>query len=69
MLFRQRLRRRHQRALAPVLDRTQQRVERDDGLARADVALQQPLHGNRAGEIDVDLAHRLLLVHRQREGQ
>ena len=69
VLLGQRLGRRHQRGLHPLLDRAQQRVERDDGLARADVALQQPLHGNRAGEVDVDLAHRLLLVRRQREGQ
>ena len=37
-------RRRHERSLAPVLDRAQERVERDDRLARADVALQEPLH-------------------------
>ena len=44
VLLRERLGRRHQRALAAGLDRPQERVERDDRLARADVALQQPLH-------------------------
>ena len=44
VLLGERLGRRHQRALASVLDRAQQRVQRDDGLAGADVALQQPLH-------------------------
>ncbi len=67
VLFGERLCRRHQRALASVLDRAQQCVERDDRLAGADVALQQPLHRNRALEIGVDLAHRLLLVRRERE--
>ena len=40
----------------PCLDRAQERVERDDGLARADVALEQPLHRHRAREVGVDLA-------------
>ena len=44
VLFGEGLGRRHQRSLPAVLDRTQECVERDDGLARADVALQQPLH-------------------------
>ena len=35
---------RHQRALVAVLDGAQQRVQRDHGLARADLAHQQPLH-------------------------
>ena len=45
MLLGERLRRRHQRALATGLDRTHQRVGRDDRLARADVAEQQPRIG------------------------
>ena len=69
VLLGERLGRRHQRALAAVLDRAQQRVERDDRLARADVALQQPLHRHRALEVGVDLARRLLLVRRERERQ
>ena len=59
----------HERALAPALDRAQERVERDDRLARADVALQQPLHRDGAREVAVDLADRLLLVRRERERQ
>ena len=55
-------RRCHQRALAACLDRTQERVERDDGLARADVALQQALHRRRSRKVAVDLGDRLLLV-------
>ena len=69
VLLGERLGRRHQRALPPVLDGAQERVERDDRLAGADVALQQPLHRRRALEIDVDLAHDLLLVRRERERQ
>ncbi len=61
MLLGKRLGRRHQRALAPVLDGAQQRVERDDRLPGADVALQQPLHRHGTGEIRVELADRLLL--------
>ena len=69
VLLGERLGRRHQRALAAVLDRAQDRVERDDRLAGADVALQEPLHRHRALEVGVDLAHGLLLVRRQRERQ
>ena len=67
VLLGERLRRRHQRALAAVLDRAQERVERDDRLARADVALQQALHRHRPREVGVHLADRLLLVGGQRE--
>ena len=62
VLLGERLGRRHQRALPPGLDRAQERVERDDRLARADVALEQPLHRRRPGEVGVDLGDRLLLV-------
>ena len=44
VLVGQRLGRRHQRGLAAVLDGAQHRVQRDDGLAGADLAHQQPLH-------------------------
>ena len=44
VLLGERLGRRHQRGLVAVLDRAQHRVERDDGLAGADLAHQQPLH-------------------------
>ncbi len=67
VLLGERLGRRHERALPAVLDRAEERVERDDGLARADVALQKPLHRRRAREVAVDLADRLLLVRRERE--
>ena len=53
----------------PALDRAQQRVERDDGLARADVALEEPLHRTRLRQVGVDLRDRLLLVLRQLERQ
>ena len=53
----------------PLLDRAQQRVERDHRLARADVALEQPLHRHRAGEVAVDLGDRPLLVRGQLERQ
>ena len=55
VLLGERLGRRHQRALPVALDRAQQRVQRDDGLARADVSLQEALHRDRALEIGVDL--------------
>ena len=67
VLLGQRLGRRHQRAREAGLDRAQQRVERDDGLAGADVALEQPLHRRLAGQVAVDLGDRLLLVGRQLE--
>ena len=69
VLLRERLRRRHQRPLAAVLDRAEEGVERDDGLPRADVALQQPLHRHGAREIAVDLADDRLLLGRECEGQ
>src|SRR5579862_7448294 len=59
--------RRHERALPAVLHRAEKRVERDDGLPRADVPLEKPLHRCGAREVAVDLADRLLLVRRQRE--
>src|SRR5829696_4455926 len=67
VLLGERLRRRHERALPPRLDRAQKRVERDDGLPGADVALQQALHRHRAREVGVELADRGLLVFRQPE--
>jgi hypothetical protein len=69
VLLGERLGRRHQRALPAGLDRTQQRVERHDRLPGADVALEQPRHGRRAGEVGVDLRDRPLLVLRQLERQ
>ena len=63
------LRRRHQGALPAGFDSAQERVERDDRLPGADVALQQPRHRRRAGKVGVDLGDRLLLMLRQLEGK
>ena len=60
---------RHQRPLASRLDRAQQRVERDDRLPGADVALEEALHRGRPAEVAVDLADRPLLVRGERERQ
>ena len=49
VLFGEHLGRRHHRALPVGLDGPKERRERNDGLARADVALQQTLHRRRAG--------------------
>ena len=54
----QRLGRRHQRALAAVLDGAQQGVHGHGRLARADVALQQALHRDAAGDVAVDVGDR-----------
>ena len=62
VLLGERLGRRHQRGLGAVLDRAQHRVQRDDGLARADLAHQQPLHRAVAREVGVDRLHRRALV-------
>ena len=58
---------RHQRPLVAALDGDQQRAHRHDGLARPDVALQQPVHRVRAGQIGVDLGDGPLLGPGQRE--
>ena len=44
------------------LDRTQQGVKRDDGLAGSDLALKEPLHRHAALEVGVELGDRALLV-------
>jgi hypothetical protein len=67
VLLGKRLRRRHQRALPLVLDRAQQRVQRDDRLPRSDIALQKPLHRRRLRKVEVDLGDGALLVLRERE--
>ncbi len=59
----------HQRGLVLVRDRYQQGVDGDRGLAGADVGLEQPLHGARAGQVEADFADRLILVGRQLERQ
>src|SRR5262249_25905531 len=67
VLFGERLGRGHERALATGLDGAEQRVERDHGLAGADVALEQALHRERAREVVLEIDDRLLLVRRERE--
>ena len=69
VLLGEHLGRRHQRALPSRLDGPQQRRERDDGLAGADVALEQPLHRRRPRQVAVDLGNRLLLRVGERERQ
>ena len=69
MLLGQRLGRRHEGGLAPRLDGAQQRVERDDRLARSDVALQQATHRLVAPQVGVDLGDGRLLVLGERKGQ
>ena len=69
VLLGERLRGRHERPAEAGLDRAQQRVERDDRLPRADVALQEPLHRHRAREVGVELGDGLLLGRGQRERQ
>ena len=58
VLLGQNLRRRHERHLQAVLHRHQRRQQRDDRLARADVALQQPVHRRRALHVFDDLFQR-----------
>ena len=62
VLFCERLRRRHQRALLSCLDRAQQGVERDDGLPGSDFALKKALHRHAALEVAVEVGDRALLV-------
>ena len=69
MLAREDLGRRHQRRLAAALDRDQHRQQRDDGLAAADIALQQPHHAARRRHVAGDLGQRLALAAGQREAE
>ncbi len=69
VLLCERLRRGQQRRLAAVLDGAQHRVQRDDRLAAADLAHQQPLHRVRAREILIDRVDRAPLVSGQPERQ
>jgi len=69
VLLGERLGRRHQRRLVSVLDCPQHRVERDHGLAAADLAHQQPLGRASARKLAAQDLRRLALVAGQREGQ
>src|SRR6185437_1466641 len=62
VLLRQDLGGRHQRHLPAVFDGDDGGFERDDGLARADVTLQQAAHGMATAEVGGDFFERLLLV-------
>ncbi len=61
--------RRHERDLEAVLHRDQGGHERDDRLARADVALEQPVHRLRAFHVADDFGNHLLLIAGQLERQ
>ena len=61
--------RRHEDGLHVVLDRAQDRVQRDDGLARADLPHQQPLHRARPARSRVEHGDRRALVAGQLERQ
>ena len=69
VLLGERLGRRHQRGLVAVLDGPQHRGERDDRLAGADLAHQEPLHRPRLGEVGATRVDRALLVAGRRERQ
>ena len=58
VLIGQNLGRRHERDLQTVLHRDERRQQRDDRLARADVALQQPVHRLRLLQVVDDLPER-----------
>jgi len=69
MLLGQDLGRRHDGGLPALLDGLQRRHRRDDGLAAADVPLQQTLHGVWLGKVMADLGGDLLLRPSQGKGQ
>ena len=69
MLAGEDFRRRHQRRLMPRLDDVGHRQQRDDRLARTDVALQQADHPLRRAEIGADFLNRLRLRAGQGEGE
>ncbi len=69
VLLGEHLGRRHERALVAALHRDEQRGERDDGLARTDVALQQAVHRRARRHVVRDLGDRPLLVAGERERQ
>ena len=69
VLLGEHLGRRHEDRLHVVLDGAQDRVQRDDGLARADLPHEQPLHRARLRELVVEDRDRPALVARQLERQ
>ena len=69
MLAREELGRRHQCGLHARLDRRRHGEQRDDGLAAADIALEQTEHSVRARKVGVDLGQGALLRTRERKGE
>ena len=69
MLAREDFRRRHECALATVLDRLDEREEREHGLARADVALHEAAHRRRLLHVAADVPPSRRLPGRQRKRQ
>ena len=69
MLLREHLGGRQQRGLAAGVDDAQHRAEGDERLAGADLALEQPVHRVRLGEVVRDLLADLALPVGQRERQ
>src|ERR1051325_11912482 len=69
MLRGENLGRRHERRLVSALDSNDRRLEGHDGLARADVALQQTAHRDRLAHVVDDLLQDLLLCSRRMEWQ
>ena len=67
MLFGKYLGRRHQCRLIAVFHRGEHREKRDDRLAAADVALDQPVHRRVGLQVAEDLADDLFLGAGQRE--
>jgi hypothetical protein len=69
MLHGKNFRRRHQRGLRAVFDGNDRRLQRDDGLAAADVALQQPVHRRGLFQVRGDFGEYALLCRRRLERQ
>ena len=69
VLLREHLGRRQEHGLAAGVDDLQHRAHRDQRLAGADLALEQPVHGRGGGELLGDLLADLLLSCGQGEGQ
>ena len=69
MLLGKDLRRGHERRLVPGFHGQQHGGEGDHRFPRADVAMQEPVHGPGRGQVAPDLGHRALLRARERERQ
>ena len=69
VLLRQHLGRHHERTLVPALHCAQQGGQRDDGLARPHVALEEAVHGERPGHVGHDHRQRPPLRLRELVGQ